>query len=75
VELKGQQFVNDVALAAIEHQYDVLAVKRLSPVLPVLSRAGLKVQFVTCEEMLHYKGDCDWPLWKLAAAYESARSA
>lgn len=73
VELKGQQFVNDTTLAAIDRQYDVLAVKRLSPVLPVLSRAGLEVPFVTCEGMFRHKGDCDWPLWKLAAAYESAR--
>jgi L-serine dehydratase len=74
VELKGQQFVNDAALAAIEHPHDVRAVKRLSPVLPILSRAGLRVPFVTCEEMLQFKGDRDWPLWKLAMVYESARS-
>ena len=74
VELKGQEFVDDAALAAIEHQYDVLAAKRLSPILPVRSRAGLKVPFVTCEGMFRHKGDSDWPLWKLAAVYESARS-
>lgn len=74
VEIKGQELIDDATLAAIEHQYDVLYIKRLSPVLPVLSRAGMKVPFDTCEGMFCHKGDCDWPLWKLAAAYESARS-
>jgi len=73
VEFKGQECVSDAALAAVKRQYGVLAVKTLSPVLPVRSRAGLEPPFVTCEGMLHHKGDHDWPLWKLATVYESAR--
>jgi len=73
VEFKGQEFVGDDALAAIEQQHDVRAVKRLRPVLPVLSRAGMEVPFATCEAMFRYQGDRDVPLWELAAAYESAR--
>lgn len=73
VEFKGQEFVGDDALAAIEQQHDVRAVKRLRPVLPVLSRAGLEVPFATCEAMFRCQGDRDAPLWKLATEYESAR--
>ena len=73
VEFKGRQFVPDAVLAAIEREREVLAVKRLTPVLPVLSRAGLEVPFATCDAMFRCKGDRDVPLWKLAAEYESAR--
>jgi len=67
------EFVGDAALTAIEQEHDVLAVKRLRPVLPVLSRAGLEVPFTTCAGMFRCQGDRDVPLWELAAAYESAR--
>jgi len=73
VEIRGLECVDDDALAALGRPYDGLAVKRLSPVLPIRSRAGCEPPFVTCEGMLRHKGDRDWPLWKLAAAYEAAR--
>ncbi|MBN2131099.1 MAG: L-serine ammonia-lyase, iron-sulfur-dependent, subunit alpha [Sedimentisphaerales bacterium] len=73
VECKGQEFVPEAALAALEPEREVLAVKRLRPVLPVLSRARLEVPFATCKGMFRCQGNRDVPLWKLAATYEAAR--
>ncbi|MBE0534791.1 MAG: L-serine ammonia-lyase, iron-sulfur-dependent, subunit alpha [Phycisphaerae bacterium] len=73
VEYKGQEFVSEMVLAAIERECEVRCVRRLSPVVPILSRAGLEVPFATCEAMFRYKGRRDVPLWKLAVLYESAR--
>ena len=46
--------------------------------LPVLSRRSTSVPFTTCSQMLAHAlaktGDKDTPLWKLAVAYECARS-
>jgi len=74
VEVKAQEFVDDAILAEIKEQFDILAVRKLSPVLPVLSRAGLEVPFTTCEQMLRYKGHRGVFLWQLAVAYECARA-
>ncbi|MBA7622750.1 hypothetical protein ES703_30135 [subsurface metagenome] len=74
VEVKAQEFVDDAILAEIKKQFDILAVRKLSPVLPVLSRAGLEVPFTTCEQMLRYKGHRGVFLWQLAVAYECARA-
>jgi L-serine dehydratase len=73
VEVKGQAFVDDVVLKKVEDLFDVRWVKRLSPVLPILSRARLAVPFATCDQMLAFRGDRDLRLWQLAQAYESAR--
>jgi L-serine dehydratase len=73
VEFKAREFVNDTVLEAIKKKCDPVAVKRLAPVLPVLSPATRHVPFTTCEQMLRYKGDRDVPLWRLAVAYERAR--
>jgi L-serine dehydratase len=51
----------------------VLAVKRLAPVLPVLSHKDTRVPFTTCQEMLQYDAGRNTPLWKLAIEYEMAR--
>jgi len=73
VEFRGEDFVNETEVAAIDRAYDVHSVKRLSPVVPILSRAGMEVPFATCEAMLLYKGQRDTPIWKLAMLYESVR--
>ncbi len=66
-EVKADRFVevNDA---------NVVNVKRLAPVLPVLSRKGMSVPFTTCEEMLRHDAGRNTPLWKLAVEYEMARS-
>lgn len=70
VEVKAQTFVDAEALAALS---GIRAVKRLAPVLPVLSRKGMSVPFTTCAEMLRYDAGHNTPLWRLAIEYEMAR--
>lgn len=73
VEVKAAAFVNDDIITDLRKTADIRAVKRLAPVLPVLSRKGMSVPFTTCEEMLRHDADRNMPLWKLAAEYEMAR--
>jgi L-serine dehydratase len=73
VEIKSQAFPDEAVLKQLAEMDEVVAVKRLSPVLPVMSHTGLEVPFVTCEEMLEYNRDRGLELWELAVHYESAR--
>ncbi len=63
VQVKADQFVST----------DGLAVKKLSPVLPVPSRKNMKVPFTSCSEILQLHGENSTPLWKLAVEYEMSR--
>lgn len=63
VQVKADHFVST----------DGLAVKKLSPVLPVPSRKDMRVPFTSCAEMLELVEDRETPLWKLAVEYECAR--
>jgi L-serine dehydratase len=51
----------------------VKQIKKLFPVMPVLSRKDLRVPFITCTEMLAYNRTKQLDLWELAVAYESER--
>jgi L-serine dehydratase len=73
VEVKSSQFVSDAILAELQQTATIHQVKRLAPVLPVLSRKGMKVPFTTGEEMLRHDANRNTPLWKLAVEYEQAR--
>ena len=73
VEVKATQFLSDETIAALGKIAPIRQVKRLSPVLPVLSRQGMKVPFTTCDEMLRHDSGRMTPLWKLAVEYEQAR--
>jgi len=73
VEVKASEFVSDGILAELRRKFRILTVKRLLPVLPVLSRKGMTVPFKTCGEMLKSDAGKGTPLWKLAAQYEMAR--
>ncbi len=73
VEVKAQEFASDTLLTALQDQFDIHAISKLTPVLPVLSRAQLEVPFTTCVQMLRCQADGDRSLWQLAVAYESAR--
>ena len=82
VQVMGQGFIGDalllelVALGLLKDSS--CSVRRFAPVLPVLSRRSTSVPFTTCSQMLAHAlaktGDKDTPLWKLAVAYECARS-
>lgn len=69
VQVKAAAFVSAEALASCRP----LAVKRLSPVLPVPSRRNLQVPFASCADMLQHDGALHTPLWRLGVAYERAR--
>lgn len=73
VEVKAQQFVPEAALVALPETWGIRWVRRLAPVLPVMSRRGMTVPFTRCEEMLRYDGARHSPLWRLAAEYECLR--
>jgi len=73
VEVKAAQFLSDETIATLRQVAPIRQVKRLSPVLPVLSRKGLQVPFTTCDEMVRHDAGRNTPLWKLAVEYEKAR--
>ena len=70
IEVKASRFVDDAVLASLPA---ISAVRRLAPVLPVLSRKDTRMPFTTCADMLRYDAGSGMPLWKLAAEYEIAR--
>lgn len=73
IEIKAQAFLTEAIQTELQSMEEVLFVKELAPVLPVLYRKDVGVPFITCEEMLAYNQDKDLALWELAVHYESAR--
>ena len=73
LEIKAARFLTDETVAALRETAVIRTVKRLSPVLPVLSRKGMSVPFSTCAAMLRHDAGRDTPLWKLAVLYEQGR--
>ena len=69
LEVKAQEFIDDVILSDIKEKFDILAVRKLSPVLPVLSRSGMEVPFNTYQQMLDHKRYRGKFLWQLALMY------
>lgn len=70
VQIKASTFPMEGDLAAMKP----ILVRRLNRVLPVPSLKGIELPFASCEEMLRYDGDRNTALWRLAIAYEQARS-
>lgn len=75
VEIKSQEFLDQETISELRSKFGVRSIKRIRPVLPVLSRRGLEVPFITCAEMLAYNRDKNLDLWELAVHYERARGA
>jgi len=73
VEVKAQRFLDERILSELRKHGPIRQVRRLAPVLPVLSRRGVAVPFQTCEEMLRHDAGRGSPLWRLALEYEMAR--
>ncbi len=73
IEIKSSQFIPESLEAALLEMNEVLFIKKIKPVLPIMARKNLRVPFITCNEMLEYNTDKGLELWELAVAYESMR--
>lgn len=73
IEVKANKFLTDELCKELVSMDEVLFIKKINPVLPVMSRINLSVPFITCEEMLEYNKDKNHALWELAVDYESMR--
>jgi L-serine dehydratase len=73
IEIKAQRFPDEQLCRELAALDGVLFIKKLSPVLPVLSRKELEVPFITCEGLMVYNEHKNLDLWELAVAYESSR--
>ena len=60
-------------ITALSLQDEIIAVKCLPPVLPILTPQAIEVPFGTCEQMLAYNRSRQLSLADLAIDYESAR--
>ncbi len=73
IEIKSDQFIS----ASLENELlameEVLFIKKIHPVLPIMARKNLRVPFITCNEMLEYNTNKNLELWELAVTYESMR--
>jgi L-serine dehydratase len=73
LQVKTQRALNDDEIGQLCAGGEVRHVRRLGPVLPVLSRRRMSVPFSPCQEMLHYDLGRNLPPWELAVQYESQR--
>lgn len=73
IEIKSDQFIPDGLEEALLQMDEVICIKKLHPILPVMARRDLEVPFITCAEMLAYNKGKSLELWQLAVAYESMR--
>jgi L-serine dehydratase len=73
IEIKSNQFLPAYLETALLEMKEVLFIRKIKPVLPVLARKDLTVPFITCTEMLAYNTNKDLELWELALDYESMR--
>ena len=73
VEIKAQSFPSESIINDLINLDGVQLIRKLAPVLPVMTRKDMWVPFITCEEMLEYNEGKQLALWELAADYEAAR--
>ena len=73
VAVSAREFPSQDLFFHLSMIFPINEVRKLAPVMPVLSRKDLQVPFITCAEMLEYNASRDLPLWELARHYESAR--
>jgi len=73
IEVKASAFLKEEVCQELLQMEEVLFIKKIKPVLPVMSRKDLEVPFITCEEMLAFNQDKNHALWELAVDYESMR--
>ena len=75
IEVRGASFLEETVVDGLREVAPGLDVRRLAPVLPVLSRPGIRLPFETCDGLLRHDAGRGIPLWKWAVAYEAERGA
>jgi L-serine dehydratase len=73
IQIKSQEVLPSDVLEDSLGGVAIEEVRHLHPVLPVKSRAGMEVPFLSASEMEGSAPDDSTNLWEMAAAYESAR--
>ena len=73
LEVKASHFLSEETVGELRGLSPILQVKRLAPVLPVISRKDTRVPFTSCAEMMRHDAGRNRPLWQLAVDYEMAR--
>ncbi len=73
IEIRSQEKPDEILRQELMAMDQVTSIKFLEPVLPIRSRKGLAVPFITCHDMMVYNEDKGKELWELALDYESAR--
>jgi len=73
VEIKSSGLVDNNLLTKMEGSFELKEIVVIHPVMPVLTKKGQTVPFLTCDEMLTYNENKNLQLWELALKYESER--
>lgn len=73
IQIKSEECVIEELIVTIQSKGEIRFIKRIAPVLPVLSRKDMKVPFSSYNQMLEYDTGRNLPLWELAVNYESER--
>jgi L-serine dehydratase len=73
IKIKAQSFLDEKIVKNLKANFNVNSIKELKPVLPILSRKGMSVPFITAHEMMQFNQNNNLELWELAVEYESAR--
>jgi len=73
IQIKAPSFPAPESLQRLCAGFSVSELRTLSPALPIQSRKGMEVPFVTALELQAYNQGRELDLWELATHYESAR--
>ena len=65
IAIKAQDFLDPQICTQLKSKKAVLSVKKLSPVLPILSRRETTVPFITCQEMMNHNSGRHLQLWEI----------
>lgn len=73
VAVKSRARLSQETISALCSRFKIRAVKRIGPVLPILSRRKIGVPFITTGEMFAFNRSENLDLWELAVRYETDR--
>jgi len=73
IQIRSQGFPPMESLQGILQGHPVSETRTLVPVLPIQSRKGMEVPFLSASELLAYDQGRSLTLWEMATDYESAR--